>query len=463
MASSTATKKMKEEVTCCICLEMMIEPMSIDCGHSYCHLCIVGIVENQCYRTMQRVFHCPQCRAPFKKESLRPNKQLQNLIETIKEVGHEQLCEKHGEQLHLFCEDDDQLICWRCERSPQHKGHVTALVEDVSQSFKEKLQDAVTILKDTKDQYNNLKWFTRKQISDWEEKIEHQKQKIHADFKNLHMFLYEEEKSYIWKLEKVKDQTLNSLLDREATLKMQIQEVKNHILELEKKCQGSAQNLLQNVKDTLNKSLAIKMVKPKDISLDLDTVCNVSELYFDVTKMLRRYQVSVILDPDTAHSELILSKDQRQVTHGSTQKKEITPQRFSILPCVLGCEGFTSGRHYFEVDVGEGTQWDFGVCLENVERNVDTIQGPQSGFWAIRLCKDKSYVALTSFLTPLRLKEYLEVIGLFLDYDAGFVSFYNVNTGSHIYTFPKACFSHALRPYFQVYHYSPLFLPPPDE
>ncbi|XP_004621822.2 E3 ubiquitin-protein ligase TRIM38-like [Sorex araneus] len=462
MASSTSTKKMKEEATCCICLELMTEPVSIDCGHSYCRLCIVGIIESQCSMTAQRKFHCPQCRATFRRESLRPNKQLQNLIETIKETECEKLCEEHREQLHLFCEDDQQLICWRCERT-QHKGHVTALVEDVYQSYKEKFQKAVTILKDTKEQYKNLKLLTRKQITDWEEKTESRKQQIHADFKNLHMFLYEEEKSYIWKLEKVKEQTLENLLDREATLEKQIQELKDHIVELERKCQGSAQNLLQDVKDTLSRNSTINLVKPKDVLLKLDTVCNVSELYFDVTKMLRRYQTSVILDPETAHPKLILSKDQRQVTCGSVQKKPDTPGRFSVLPCVLGCATFTAGRHYFEVDVGEGTQWDFGVCLENVERNVDTIQGPQSGFWAIRLCKDKGYVALTSLLTPLRLKEHLEVMGVFLDYDAGFVSFYNVNTGSHIYTFPKASFSHALRPYFQVYHYSPLFLPPPDE
>ncbi|XP_055988448.1 E3 ubiquitin-protein ligase TRIM38-like [Sorex fumeus] len=462
MASSTTTKKLREEATCCICLELMTEPVSINCGHSYCCQCIVGIIEKQCFMTAQRSFQCPQCRATFKRESLRPNKQLQNLIEAIKETECEKLCETHREQLHLFCENDEQLICWRCERA-EHKGHSTALVEDIYQSFKEKLEKTVTVLKDTKEQYKNLKLLTRKQITDWEEKTERRKQQIHADFKNLHMFLYEEEKSYIWKLEKVKDQTLENLLDRETKQEKQIQELKDRIVALERKCQGSAQNLLQDIKDTLSRNSAINLVKPKEVFLELNTVCNVSELYFDVTKMLRRYQANVILDPETAHPNLVLSKDQRQVTHGCVQKKPDIPGRFSVLPCVLGCGTFTSGRHYFEVDVGEGTQWDFGVCLENVERNVDTIQGPQSGFWAIRLSKDKGYVALTSLLTPLHLKEHLEVVGVFLDYDAGFVSFYNMNTGSHIYTFPKASFSHALRPYFQVYHHSPLFLPPPDK
>jgi hypothetical protein len=72
-------------------------------------------------------------------KSLRHNRELENIIEVIEEMekmDHEMVCEEHGEKLHLFCEEEDQLICWCCERSAQHKGHATALVEDVSQGYK---------------------------------------------------------------------------------------------------------------------------------------------------------------------------------------------------------------------------------------------------------------------------------------------------------------------------------------
>ena len=68
------------------------------------------------------------------------------------------------------------------------------------------------------------------------------------------------------------------------------------------------------------------------------------------------FAVSVTLDPETAHYELILSEDRRQVIRGCLQENlDNSSRRFSALPCILGCEGFTSGKHYFEVDVGEGT------------------------------------------------------------------------------------------------------------
>ena len=140
----------------------------------------------------------------------------------------------------------------------------------------------------------------------------------------------------------------------------------------------------------------------------------------------------------------------------------MSPGRFTVSPCILGRESFSSGRHYFEVDVGEGTGWDVGVCMESVQRDTSLKQEPQAGFWALRLCAKDGYVALTWPRTPLRLGEQPLVVGVLLDCEAGVVSFYSVTSGSHIFTFPKASFSDALRPYFQVYPYSPLFLPPPD-
>lgn len=140
-----------------------------------------------------------------------------------------------------------------------------------------------------------------------------------------------------------------------------------------------------------------------------------------------------------------------------------SPRRFTVLPCILGLQSFTSGRQYFEVDVGEGMGWDVGVCLESVQRVVGTMQTPEAGFWALRLCAKDGYVALTWPRTPLGLQEQPLVVGVLLDCEVGVVSFYNVTSGSHIFTFPRASFPDVLRPYFQVYPYSPLFLPSPDE
>ncbi|EPQ02944.1 Tripartite motif-containing protein 38 [Myotis brandtii] len=135
VASATTSKKMQEEATCSICLHLMAKPMSINCGHSYCRACrlrLLGLGSSSRSQLGTGTFSCPQCRAPFQRGSLRPNQQLGSLIAALRELEQELSRQEHGERLHLFCKDEGQLICWRCEHDPRHKGHATALVEDTA-------------------------------------------------------------------------------------------------------------------------------------------------------------------------------------------------------------------------------------------------------------------------------------------------------------------------------------------
>ncbi|XP_023555802.1 E3 ubiquitin-protein ligase TRIM38-like [Octodon degus] len=460
--ASTIITKIQEIATCSICQNLMMSPVSITCGHSFCQVCLEHLYSEQL--SQGQICFCPLCQAPFNKNSIRVNKHLESIIEVFEDMETELVCEAHEERLRLFCEDDGQLICWRCERAPPHQGHATELVDAVCQVYKEKLQKAVAKLNELHTECMNQKAFVETQITEWQDAIEIHRQKIKSDFKDLHSFLHEEEKAFLWRLEKEEEQMLAKLRESKAKLEQKSDEFESHKVELEGKCQGSDQNLLQDVKGTLSRACAVKLEAPEAFSLVIQTVCDVAELYLDVKKILRRHQVSVTLDPDTAHPALTLSEHCRRVSRGcSQQNTEVSPTRFMAFPCVLGRERFSSGRHYFEVNVGEGTAWDVGVCMENVQRGLGMKQEPESGFWAIRLCAENGYVALTSPPTALELRDVPLVVGVALDYEAGAVSFYSMTSGSHIFTFPKASFSGTLRPYFQVYQHSPLFLPPCGE
>lgn len=462
MAASSSIKKMVDIATCSVCMDLMSFPVTITCGHTYCQMCIVSFYNSQRRTTPSMTAGCPLCGGLFSLDTCRFNRDLQNIIEVIKEMekkDQETLCGKHGEKLDLFCEDEGQLLCWRCERTAQHQGHSVAVVEDVCQGYREKLQKAVTKLEALYEECSVQKSFVTKQINDCKENVDIRRQQIKQDFQNLQIFLLEEEKSYLWRLEKEENQMLSTLRASAFNLEEKGDELRSQIEELQAKCQGSPQKLLQNVKDTLNRSSTMMLQTPETIPLEVHTTCDVSELYLDVRKMLKLYQVSVTLDPNTAHPDLTVSEDQRKVAHGGRfQNLEASAQRFTTFPCVLGCQGFTSGRHFFEVFVERGTSWDVGVCMEPVPRGPDMNQEPEFGFWTIRLYKANNYVALTSTPTPLHLSKPPHLVGIFLDYEAGLVSFYNMTTGSHIFTFPKASFSNTLRPYFRVYQHSPLSL-----
>lgn len=163
------------------------------------------------------------------------------------------------------------------------------------------------------------------------------------------------------------------------------------------------------------------------------------------------YSVDVTLDPDTAYPSLILSDNLRQVRYSYLQQDlPDNPERFNLFPCVLGSPCFMAGRHYWEVEVGDKAKWTIGVCEDSVCRKGGVTSAPQNGFWAVSLWYGKEYWALTSPMTALPLRTPLQRVGIFLDYDAGEVSFYNVTERCHTFTFSHATFCGPVRPYFSL-------------
>nr|XP_025034861.1 E3 ubiquitin-protein ligase TRIM39-like [Pelodiscus sinensis] len=153
------------------------------------------------------------------------------------------------------------------------------------------------------------------------------------------------------------------------------------------------------------------------------------------------------LDPDTAHPNLVLSEDRKRVRHGDMCLALLnTPERFDRCPCVLGTEGFGGGRCYWEVEVGDKTEWYLGVCRESVSRKGHIALSPVDGYWVVRL-RDGGYKALTSPSNSLPMSARPSRVGVFLDYEVGEVLFYNVTDRSHLFTF-TGTFSGTLCPFF---------------
>ncbi|XP_078496442.1 butyrophilin subfamily 1 member A1-like [Lissotriton helveticus] len=162
----------------------------------------------------------------------------------------------------------------------------------------------------------------------------------------------------------------------------------------------------------------------------------------------RRFAAAVTLDPNTAYRCLVLSEDGRSVRDGGEdQGRPDTEQRFHPVPAVLGRERLSSGRHYWEVEVGGKMCWGLGVCDEAASRRGRFILSPEGGFWAVWL-SDGEYKGLTAprFLLAPRVPP--RAVGLFLDYEARRLSVYNVTDRSLLFTFSRTPFPPTLRPLF---------------
>ncbi|CAL8241329.1 unnamed protein product [Merluccius merluccius] len=165
-------------------------------------------------------------------------------------------------------------------------------------------------------------------------------------------------------------------------------------------------------------------------------------------KRIQEYAVDVTLDSSTAHPRLLLSEDLKKVKCGDRlQLLPDGPARFDRVVCVLGREAFSSGRHYWEVEVGGKSDWDLGVASESSNRKGKIEVTPSNGYWFLSL-RDRNKCAFRSEpCTDVQLTQTPHKIGVFVDYEKGQVSFYNVSAKVHIYTFTDT-FSENLLPFF---------------
>jgi len=158
--------------------------------------------------------------------------------------------------------------------------------------------------------------------------------------------------------------------------------------------------------------------------------------------------VDVTLDPDTANPYLILSDDGKQVSYGNI-KQDVpeNPKRLADRS-VLAKEGFSSWRFYYEVQVKGKTKWGLGVIKESINRKKKIFPSPENGFWILMLKNENQYAAYDNSSVSLSLKVKPEKVGVFVDYEEGLVSFYDVGSGNHIYSFTGQTFTDKLYPVF---------------
>ncbi|KAF7229867.1 E3 ubiquitin-protein ligase TRIM21-like [Nothobranchius furzeri] len=159
--------------------------------------------------------------------------------------------------------------------------------------------------------------------------------------------------------------------------------------------------------------------------------------------------VDVKLDSSTAHQCLILSEDKKKVRDGGMKPNlSNAPERFDTFGSVLGMNVITSGKSYWEVEVSNKTGWDLGVARRKANRKGILSVNSDNGFWVTVHYENTKYAALTVPPTSLPLEQKPQKVGVFVDYEGGLVSFYDVTNRSHIYSFTECSFRDQIVPYF---------------
>ncbi|XP_078497897.1 E3 ubiquitin-protein ligase TRIM39-like [Lissotriton helveticus] len=403
MAAAAQLGNLQEEATCSICLDYFTDPVMIDCGHNFCRSCIT-----QSWEGRNGNFPCPQCRVTSSGKNLRPNRQLGNMVDMVKQFHLppvkpqvENLCKKHENNLRLFCAEDQRMICWVCRESKEHKTYSASPVEKAAQKYKDKLTT--------------------------------EKQKIESEFEKRRQPLKENEQTLHRRLEGMEKKI--SLVENANIIKLsnRITSLNALITALEKKCEVPAWDLLKDIERTLSRCNNVKLQCLEAVKTS--------------------YKVMVTLDPDTSHPLLLLSEGGRRARRtGTAQPLPDTPKRFtSFCPCVLGSQGFTFGTHYWEVQpLQEGGAWEVGVAAETVNRKGRFTWSPEGGVWAVG-GRNGQYLAVTSPETLLSPRKKPRKLGVYLDYEGGRLSLYNADSMELLYSFLQARFTQRLFPYFSLW------------
>ncbi|XP_077874661.1 butyrophilin-like protein 1 [Ictidomys tridecemlineatus] len=230
------------------------------------------------------------------------------------------------------------------------------------------------------------------------------------------------------------------LSTKEHSRRMQVRQEKEHLWRLKEEEQQAKEDVLKAIgKTTQGKCRPVDHRKEAYLS-----AWRKAPLYADWRK--EQFQACpVTLDPDSAHHRLSVCHEKMRLTLKD-------PSVYRDEKCsVLGLEGITSGRWYWEVEIENElhSKWTLGVFRNDVRRTGKYLESSQRGFWVMGKV-NKSYFALTYPETWLSSMQNLFRVGVFLDYSEGDVSFYNMIDGSHIFSFPPASFSGALFPYFMI-------------
>ncbi|KAM3864342.1 E3 ubiquitin-protein ligase TRIM39-like [Diretmus argenteus] len=409
---------------------------------------------------------CLVCLTSYCETHLEPHRRItglkrHKLIDPVENL-EDRMCKKHDRPLELFCKTEQMCICQFCTETDHKLHHIVPLTEEY--------EGKKTELGKTEAEIQQMIQERQVKIQEINQSVELSKEEANREISDSVLVFT----ALVQSVERGQAELIQMIEEKQKATEKQaegfIKELEQEISELLKRTTEVQQ--LSHTEDQLHLLQSFSSLNPPPPTSDWTEVRvhqshegsvrrSVSQLEETLRKEMEKllgnielkrvqqYAVDVTLDPDTANSSLILSEDGKQVNHGDVEKNlPDHPETFSKCVCVLGKQSFSSGRFYYEVQVKGKSDWDIGVVRESINRKGDITLRPKDGYWTICLRNGNEYNACASPPVLLSLKTEPQKVGVFVDYEEGLVSFYDVDAAARIYSYTGCTFTEKLYSYF---------------
>ncbi|MGH0182563.1 UNVERIFIED_CONTAM: hypothetical protein FKN15_009878 [Acipenser sinensis] len=452
-------------------------------------------------RKFKAVKSCLTCLASYCETHVKPHSEVtplkrHKLINAIGDL-EQKLCAEHQKVLEVFCRTDQTCICLLCT-DEEHKSHDTVSAEaersvkqkqlgetqtEIQQRNQERLKETEELkqaVESLKKQLGETQTEIQQRIQERLKEVEELKQAVESLKRSACIEIKESEKIFtelIRSIEKIHTEVIeliganekaavNQAEGRMKKLEQEIAELRRRNAELKQLSETEDHiHFLQNFQSlcappeagdlpsvTVNTDISFGAVRKavSELKDHIEDFCK-----GELVKITTTDSCQLTLDPNTAYEELSLSEGIRKVTWGETQRyPDDHPERFDRWPQVLCREGLSGTRCYWEIEWSGGGA-SIGVTYKGISRKGGDHScglGCNDKSWSLR-CSDFSYTARHNNNHTAITAPHYPRIGVYLDFNAGTLSFYGVSDTMTLLHRFQTTFTEPLYPGFRLHCY----------
>ncbi|KAM4632173.1 E3 ubiquitin/ISG15 ligase TRIM25-like [Discoglossus pictus] len=366
-------------------------------------------------------------------------------------------CSIHKKPLEYYCSEDTACICVSCSLAGEHRGHQVELLNEACEKKKKKLRTVLEKLTSKREKTERRVQRLQEHRREVQERAAGVTETVTALIRDIREQLEVLEKRVLSEITRQEEKLLLQVSDLIQQLEKEMDELSRKMSQIEELCtMTDPLSVLQEKEshsaekgdneDTQRDDTKVPAEGGLDEGLISVTLYRGLDAIMTDVKVQRWIYVQeasdILLDVNTAANNVTVSGDLKTVSRTEiNQQRSETPERFQC-PQVLSTRSFSSGRHYWEVETSESGDWSVGMCYPSIERRGRQSRiGNNNKSWYLGYPWYNKALSVihNSVDTPLPPTHSCHRYGIFLDYEAGRLSFYQLcDAIRHLHTFTAA-------------------------